>query len=295
MGRIEDQEAERTERAMQERKLQEKQLRTKQLAEHEQFQHFVSKAADTKKQDTQHDQQKGELNQDARRALLARRGIDANQAQTRMYGDSQADNAQTRSRLLKNAGDKGKLEQNLQAGNKANQSETKSTSVGIGRGGDKQKDSDSQGKSGTKRKEGEGAAPGSAAANSFAAIGHAAVQALDGMGARAGRSQGVEQADKIRLMLEEIVKSVRQGVDQNGYGLMQITLNDDVLGGTSLTVLSSQAGIHLKVDTGEVAPRRTDRPIENLLTSSATELAHAMQAAKVPLIGLEVNGEKVIA
>jgi hypothetical protein len=295
VGRIEDAEAERAERALQERKLAEKQLRTKQLAEHEQFQSFVAKASEGKRQDGQADQHKQELGQDARKALLARRGIDANQGQSVRFHEGQADNAVNRKRLLAAQAERNKQRDGLaQAGDKANQSSSKSTSMGIGRGAGKQNDEGASQRRDGKKGEAERGA-GAGTAQSFAAIGQAAVQALDGMGARAGRSQSVDAADSVRKMLEEIVKSVRQGVDQHGFGLMQITLNDDVLNGTTLTVLSSQQGIHLKVDTGETGQRRSDRPIESLLVSSATELSHAMTAAKVPLIGLEVNGEKVIA
>lgn len=294
MGRIEDAEVERAERALQERKLQEKQLRTKQLAEHEQFQSFVRKASEGKKQDTQQDQAKQELSQDARRALLSRRGIDANQNQGRLFAEGAADNAKTRSRMAETQHERGRFQETLHAGDKSGQPSGKSTNAGISRSGGKQGDDGSGQKQPSRKQEGQSSSAGGAA-TSFAAIGHAAVEALDGMGAKAQRSHGVEQADQVRKMLEEIVKNVRQGVDQYGFGLMQITLNDDVLNGTTLTVLSSQQGIHLKVDTGEVGTRRSDRPIESLLVSSATELSHAMTAAKVPLIGLEVNGEKVIA
>ena len=293
VSRIEDDDAERAERLRQDRKLQEQQLKTKQLSEDKQFQSYVAKAEESKKQNDAHDQQKNETNQNARQSLLARRGIDNNERTTRMFGDGAASNARNRERLVNDSKGQQKAGEDApkpQAGG----GDTRATRMGVRGGGSRQQD-DAQSREEPKRPRNTGAnAPLASAA--FAAIGQAAVQALDGMGARTKASSAVEQADKVRKMIEEIVAGVRQGLEVGGKNaFMEITLNGDTLNGARLTVLSNDSGIHLKVDTNELGARRSDRPVESLLVSSATELSHALQAANVKLLGLEVNGEKVIA
>lgn len=294
MGRIEDSEAERMERARQDRKVQEQQLKTKQIAEHQQFQNFVKTAQNLKGQNNKQDQQKSELTQDAKRSLMARRGIEANNSSERLWSSGNQSNVRSREKVLSKEQERAGARENLARGQAEGQRSNKSTEKGISRGGAKQQEQPSQQKEMQRPKDAGKDAP--LPATTFAAIGQAAIQALDGMGAKAsGKSSAAEQADKVQRMIAEIVQSVRQGVDKNGFGLMQITLHDDIMNGATLTVLSSQSGIHLKIDTNETGQRRSDRPIENLLTSSANELNRAMEQAKVKLVGLEINGEKVIA
>ena len=121
------------------------------------------------------------------------------------------------------------------------------------------------------------------------------MQALDGLGAKAsGRSlSAADQAEKIRQLVAAVVKGVRQGKDEHGFGLIEVQLNDDVLGGTKFTVLNSQSGVFLRFDTEEHGGAQHERPNETLLRASATELHKAMARADVKLVGLEVNGEKV--
>lgn len=301
MSRIEDNEAERMERARQERKLQEQQTRTKQLAEGQQFRAFVAKGQETKKQDARGDQQRSEQNQQASRNLLARRGIDANRGSERMAASNAASNEETRTRLGGKDRERNRLLHDLGEREHAagGQQSGRSDPMGIGRsggrGGDKDRDSGSGGEQRGRDVQRSETAPNPAATTSYAAIGQAAVQALDGMGARAsGRSlSAADQAEKIRAMLDAIVKGVKQGMDKEGFGLIEVTLNDDVLGGTKLTVLHSQSGVHLKVDTGEHGAAQHERPNETLLKASAGGLMRAMERAKVKLVGLEINGEKV--
>ena len=299
MSRIEDNEAERMERARQDRKLQEQQTRTKQLAEGQQFRAFVAKGQETKKQDTRGDQQRSEQNQQASRNLLARRGIDANRGSERMAASNAANNEETRTRLGGKDRERNRLREELGEREHAagGQQSGRSDPMGIGRSGSRGGDKD-RGSGGEQRGrdvQRSETAPSPAATTSYAAIGQAAVQALDGMGARAsGRSlSAADQAEKIRAMLDAIVKGVKQGMDKEGFGLIEVTLNDDVLGGTKLTVLHGQSGVHLKIDTGEHGAAQHERPNETLLKASAGGLMRAMERAKVKLVGLEINGEKV--
>lgn len=299
MGRIEDNEAERAERLRQERKLQEQQLKTKQIAENQQFQHYVAKAQDAKKQDARGDQQRSEQNKEAGRMLLARRGLGANHTSQSLATKGAESNARTRELARQSERARNQLQQTL--GNPdplaARKESGRSDAMGVGRGasGEGSEQGGQHGQRGQSKEVGANAAP--APTTSYAAIGQAAVQALDGLGARAsGRSvSAADQAEKVRAMIEAIVKGVRQGCDEQGFGLIEVTLNDDVLGGSRLTVLNSQSGIHLKVDTGEHGHSQTERPNEALLKASAHELSAAMAAAKVQLVGLEINGEKVLA
>lgn len=297
MSRIEDNEAERMERARQERKLQEQQTRTRALADDQQFRAFVAKGQEIKKHDARGDQQRSEEKQAASRNLLARRGIDANRGAERLAARGTAGNDEVRTRLSGKDRERHLMREALGGREHAvaEQKSGRSDPMGVGRsggGGDKERGGEQP--RGRDAQRAEAQAP-AANTTSYAAIGQAAVQALDGLGAKAsGRSlSAADQAEKIRALLDAIVRGVKQGMDKEGFGLIEVTLNDDVLGGTKLTVLNSQSGVHLKVDTGEHGGAQHERPNETLLKASAGQLLRAMQRAKVNLVGLEINGEKV--
>lgn len=285
MSRIEDNDIERQERIKQEQKLQEKALDAKRQDASRQFSTVVSQMQQGRGQENKKDAEHSEQKQSASRSLMARQGIDGN----RLTGQNLARNSalndegrrQAQAKDGEQAAKRGAIKQD-QAPIGRTSGETRAVGGGAKQGQDSKSQSNEERRAKASSKE---------AAESTGAVfsAHATANAVDGVGGRTGALGPAQAALNAQDVIKQIVAQVRSGMDSKGFGLIQIDLRDDVLAGSRLTFLSSQSGIHLKVETG-------DQEVERLLSSGATahELTTAMAAAQIKLAGLEVNGARVL-
>ncbi len=102
-------------------------------------------------------------------------------------------------------------------------------------------------------------------------------------------ASGASGAPTIQQMIDQIVKSVRQGFDPKGLGMIEIDLNDDVLAGAHLQLTTTAAGLDLKIFSDDADASR-------LLSAGATanELSRTLSGHKIKLNSLEVNRHRVL-
>lgn len=289
MGRIEDNEAERTERLKQERKLQEKAQDSKRVADTRQFSQVVAQMQQARGQNTKQDTQQQQQKQAASRTLMARNGIANNEVRSQALSRNSRLNDEGRRLLQQKDGERMRGQEELK-GQQATKSHTSGETRAVTGGRQQQKDSNAEGQN-ERRSKGAPKQEAPPPDTTFAAQVHATAQAISGVDGRAGAlTGGAPSMLTAKEVVDHIVSQVRTGMDQKGFGLIQIDLRDDILAGSRLTFLSSQSGVHLKIDTG-------DQDVERLLTSGATahELSVAMKRADIHLTGLEVNGTRVLS
>lgn len=287
MSRIEDNEAERAERLAQERKLQDKAVDTKRVADARQFSQVVAQMQQSKGQNARQDAQKEQDKQAASRTLMARNGIANNDAQGSLLGRNNRLNDEGRRLLQQKDGERARGREDFKNDHKP-KTATSGETRAVGGGAKQGKEGKPQGQGQDDRRvKGETAAP---TGMQFAQQVHATANAVTGIGGRTGAlGSGAPASLTAKEVIDHIVSHVRAGMDSKGFGLIQIDLRDDILAGSRLTFLSSQSGVHLKVDTG-------DQDVERLMSSGQTahELTVAMQRADIKLTGLEVNGTRVL-
>lgn len=287
MSRIEDNEAERAERLAQERKLQDKAVDAKRVAENRQFSQVVAQMQQGRGQSTRQDAQKEQEKQDASRTLMARKGISTNDAQGQMLGRNNRLNDEGRRLLQQKEGERARGREDFKNDHQpvsSTSGETRAVGGGAkqGKEGKPQSQEERRAKASTKE--------AATAGIDFAAQVTATANAISGVNARTGAlGSGAPASLTAKEIIDHIVSQVRAGMDSKGFGLIQIDLRDDILAGSRLTFLSSQSGVHLKIDTG-------DQDVERLMTSGSTahELTVAMKRAEINLTGLEVNGTRVL-
>lgn len=287
MGRIEDNEGDRIERARQEAQAAAKKLDTKRTDEARQFGVLVQKSHETKKESGKKENESQGQKDSANQKLLARRGIHGNQTSQSLRARGQQGNERTRRDALDREGarltKKGALERkDVDAGRADNGGGAIRRTQGKG-------GADAQGQR-ERGKEGASASQESTQGReAFVQAMGQAVAPLAGLGTEIRGSAGAPSQLTAKEVVDEIVSRVRQGVDEHGLGLIEFDLKDNVLAGSRLTLHHTKDGIAIKFQTG-------DEEVAQLLSSSVTgqELARAMDRAKVKLNGLEVNGKKVL-
>jgi hypothetical protein len=293
MGRIEDNESDRMERARVDAETAAKKAaETKRTNDQRAFATYVSKSQNARGENQKQEQGRSEQQNNAQQMLLARRGYKNNELSGQRLADGRMGNdalrSSTKARDMQGAQARGKLQR------ENSERSTGSQPMAVsGRGGQGENKGRSQGQH--QRKEGAGGQPETSPTASFA-VGNQAIAAMDGVGARASSgTAGAPGQLSQKEVIDELVARVQQGIEAKAgrpdIDTIRIELKDNILAGSTLT-FSHEVGsgkVSLKVETG-------DEEVQRLLSASSTaqELSRALGRSELVLSELDVNDNKII-